>query len=204
MQPKNYKTEKPLENSLKLGRKTQLKRTMAKSQNQNVRNVGEIISQEPKQEIIMSVQTGKFQEIEPKNLSQFLLQTILKVYFLSLWKRKTKALKYYSRNYNPQRMNFKRLISHISKTTKQHKYEYMKKLFENMGNLPMPNGVIHDANYGTIKIVNKDTLFRKYSAIIVSMAELNYIKKIKNIRIILVEVFKTMANSKKINTQVNR
>ena len=73
-----------------------------------------------------------------------------------------------------------------------------------MGNLPMPNGVIHDANYGTIKIVNKDTLFRKYSAIIVSMAELNYIKKIKNIRIILVEVFKTMANSKKINAQVNR
>ena len=81
MQPKNYKTEKPLENSLKLGRKTQLKRTMAKSQNQNVRNVGEIISQEPKQEIIMSVQTGKFQEIEPKSLSKFLLQTILKVYF---------------------------------------------------------------------------------------------------------------------------
>ena len=110
MKSQYYKTEKPFESSLKLGRKTQLKRTIAKSQNQNVSNNGEIISQEPKQEIIMSVQTGKFQEIEPKNLSQFLLQTILKVYFLSLWKRKTKALKYYSRNYNPQRMNFKKSI----------------------------------------------------------------------------------------------
>jgi hypothetical protein len=80
----------------------------------------------------------------------------------------------------------------------------MKKLFENMGNLPMPNGVIHDANYGTIKIVNKETLFRKYSGIIVSMAEVNYVKKIKNITIILVQVFKKMANSKKANVQVNR
>jgi hypothetical protein len=204
MQSQNYKAEKPLENSLKLGRKTQLKKTLVKSQNQNVRNNGEIISKEPKHEIIMSAQTGKFQEIEPKNLSQFLLQTILKVYFLGLWKRKTKALKYYSRNYNPQRMNFKKLISQISKTIKQHKYEYMKKLFENMGNLPMPNGVIHDANYGTIKIVNKETLFKKYSGIIVSLAEVNYIKKIKNIRIILVQVFKAMANSKKTNAQVNR
>ena len=204
MQPQNYRAEKPLENSLKLGRKTQLKKTMVKSQNQNVRNNGKIISKAPKQEIIMSVQTGKFQEIEPKNLSQFLLQTILKAYFLSQWKRKTKALKYYSRNYNPQRINFKKLISQISKTIKQHKYEYMKKLFENMGNLPMPNGVIHDANYGTIKIVNKETLFRKYSGIIVSMAEVNYMKKIKNIRVILVQVFKKMANSKKANAQVNR
>jgi len=204
MQPQNYRAEKPLENSLKLGRKTQLKKTMVKSQNQNVRNNGKIILKAPKQEIIMSVQTGKFQEIEPKNLSQFLLQTILKAYFLSQWKRKTKALKYYSRNYNPQRINFKKLISQISQTIKQHKYEYMKKLFENMGNLPMPNGVIHDANYGTIKIVNKETLFKKYSGIIVSMAEVNYIKKIKNIKIILVQVFKKMANSKKANAQVNR
>ena len=204
MQPQNYRAEKPLKNSLKLGRKTQLKKTMVKSQNQNVRNNGKIISKAPKQEIIMSVQTGKFQEIEPKNLSQFLLQTILKAYFLSQWKRKIKALKYYSRNYNPQRINFKKLISQISQTIKQHKYEYMKKLFENMGNLPMPNGVIHDANYGTIKIVNKETLFKKYSGIIVSMAEVNYIKKIKNIKIILVQIFKKMANSKKANAQVNR
>ena len=110
----NYRTEKPLENNLKLGRKTHLKKTIMKSKNQNIRNNEEIISQEPKQEIIMSVHTGKFQEIEPKNLSQFLLQTILKVYFLGLWKRKTKTLKDYSRNYNPRRMNFKRLISQIS------------------------------------------------------------------------------------------
>ena len=121
MKSLNYRTEKPLENSIKLGRKTQLKKTIMKSQNQNIRNNEEMISQEPKQEVIMSAQTGKFQEIEPKNLSQFLLQTILKVYFLGLWKRKTKALKYYSRNYNPQRMNFKQLISQISKIIKQHK-----------------------------------------------------------------------------------
>lgn len=204
MQTQNYRTEKPLENNLKLGKKTQLKKTFMKSQNQNIRNNQEMISQEPKQEIIMSIQTGKFQEIEPKNLSQFLLQTILKVYFLGLWKRQTKALKYYSRNYNPQRMNFKKLISQISKTIKQHKSEYMKELLENMGNLPMPNGVVHDVNFGTIKIVNKETLFRKYSEIIVSMAEANYLRKIKNISIILVQVFKKMANSKKTNGQINR
>ena len=204
MKSLNYRTEKPLENNLKLGRKAQLKKAIVKSQNQNIRNNKEIISQETKQEIIMSAKTGNFQDIKPKNLSQFLLQTILKVYFLGLWKRKTKALKYYSRNFNPQRMNFKQLISKISNTIKQHKYEYMKKLFENMGNLPMPNGVIHDANYGTIKIINKETLFKKYSGIIVSLAEVNYIKKIQNIKIILVQVFKAMANSKKTNAQINR
>jgi len=204
MQTQNYRTEKHLENNLKLGKKTQLKKTLVKSPNQNIRNNEEIISQAPKQEIIMSVQTGKFQEIQPKNLSQFLLQTILKVYFLGLWKRKTKALKYYTRNYNPQRMNFKKLIFQISKTIKQHKFEYMEKLLENMSNLPMPKGIIHDANFGTIKIVNKETLFRKYSGIIVSLAEANYTKKIKNISIILVQVFKRMANSKKSNVQINR
>ena len=59
------------------------------------------------------------------NSASFLLKLILKGFYLSLWKKKIKALKYYSRKTNKQRMNFKKLINEISLVINQQKYNYL-------------------------------------------------------------------------------
>ena len=176
----NYQTMNPTLNRPRLGKKTELKKKILPNQNQNVtvKNKAEIyFSFGPKEEIISSVQTAQFNQID--NLSTFLLKTMLKVYYLSRWKRQVKAMKYYSRNYNPKRINFKKLLSQISSTIKQHKYEYANEIFEKMKNMPMPKGVNHDVNYGKLKIINKEVLMKKNTNKIIMWSENNYKKKRK-------------------------
>ena len=95
------------------------------------------------------------------NTASFLLKLILKGFYLSLWKKKIKALKYYSRKTNKQRMNFKKLINEISLVINQQKYNYLNEIIEKIDKLPLPKNIKHDKNFGTIKIVNKDILNKK-------------------------------------------
>ena len=90
------------------------------------------------------------------NKASFLLKLILKCFYLNIWKKKVKALKYFSRKTNKQRMNFKKFINEISLTIEQCKFNYFNELIEKVNKLPIPKNTKHDKNFGTIKIVDKE------------------------------------------------
>ena len=137
------------------------------------------------------------------NSSDFLIKTILKSYYWSTWKKKVKAMKYYARGNNPKRANFKKLIKQISSVINQHKYDYFNEIYENMKNMPMPNDVKHDDNFGKLRIVNKEVLLKKYGNKMKIWAGENYGNRINGFKFYLIEAFKKMGENKKINEQIN-
>lgn len=92
------------------------------------------------------------------NSSSFLLKLILKAFYLSMWKKKVKALKYYSRKLNKQRMNFKKFITEISKVINKQKSDYFNEIILKIDKMILPKNIKHDKLFGTLKIVNKDFL----------------------------------------------
>ena len=136
------------------------------------------------------------------NNASFLIKTVLKAFYLSVWKRKVKSLKYYTRSYNPQRVNLRKLIKQISSVIKQHKFDYFNEMCSNMDNLPMPNHVIHDVNFGKIRIIDKQILSQKYTDKITILAENNYYKKINDFKFYLMEAFKKMNQNRERNGQL--
>ena len=115
--------------------------------------------QQIKEEIIV-VGNGVDKTLK-ENSASFLLKLIIKAYYLSTWKKKIKALKYYSRKTNKQRMNFKKLISEISQVINQCKSKYFDEIYNKIDKLPVPQNVRHDKNFGTLSIINKDVLYKK-------------------------------------------
>jgi len=115
--------------------------------------------QQIKEEIIV-VGNGVDKTLK-ENSASFLLKLIIKAYYLSTWKKKIKALKYYSRKTNKQRMNFKKLISEISQVINQCKLKYFDEIYNKIDKLPVPQNVRHDKNFGTLSIINKDALYKK-------------------------------------------
>ena len=115
--------------------------------------------QQIKEEIIV-VGNGVDKTLK-ENSASFLLKLIIKAYYLSTWKKKIKALKYYSRKTNKQRINFKKLISEISQVINQCKSKYFDEIYNKIDKLPVPQNVRHDKNFGTLYIVNKDVLNKK-------------------------------------------
>ena len=169
----NFQDEPTSDQRPKLIKKTQLgKRTILSSnknkikidENNRLKNYeqeGEDNDEENKEEVIIIKDATPLNKKEKDNSSDFLIKTILKTYYLSIWKKKIKSLKYYSRGSNKQRSNFKKMINQISSAIKQHKYEYFNEIYEKMKNLPTPKDVKHDVNFGTIRIINKEVLFKK-------------------------------------------
>ena len=125
----------------KLGKKTVLKK----------------INKEPKEikEEILIVGNNLNKETK-ENSASFLLKLILKAFYLSIWKRKVKALKYYSRKTNKQRMIFKQLINEISLVINQKRSDYFNEIIEKIDKLPLPENIKHDKYFGVLKIVNKE------------------------------------------------
>jgi len=115
--------------------------------------------QQIKEEIIV-VGNGVDKTLK-ENSASFLLKLIIKAYYLSTWKKKIKALKYYSRKTNKQRINFKKLISEISQVINQCKSKYFDEIYNKIDKLPVPQNVRHDKNFGTLSIINKDVLYKK-------------------------------------------
>ena len=104
-------------------------------------------TQEIKEQII--VVGNKINKEQKENKASFLLKLIIK------------ALKYYSRKTNKQRMNFKKLINEISLVINKSKSKYFNEIYQKIDKLPIPKNIKHDKNYGTLKIVNKDILNKK-------------------------------------------
>ena len=139
----------------KLISKTKLIKKTIIGQNQNQTELASNEIQNTS-ESISNVHKEKIKSNKKENKAEFLLKLIFKAYYLSTWKKKVKSMKYYSRAYNPRRINFKKLITEISSVLKQHKFDYFNEICENMDNLPMPSHIKHDVNYGKIRIVDKE------------------------------------------------
>ena len=118
----NFQDELTSEQKPKIIKKTQLGKRTVLSSNKNKVKIGEnnILKnyeqqgedndEENKEEvIIIKDETTPLNKKQKDNSSDFLIKTILKSYYLSIWKKKIKALKYYSRGSNKQRSNFKKL-----------------------------------------------------------------------------------------------
>ena len=154
----NYVDQAQPEQKPKLMKKTQLKKkTLLSPNNIKVRSQND----DNKETLIITGNNIGFTDQEIENNASFLMKTILKAFYLSTWKKKVKAMKYFSRAYNPQRVNLKKLIKEISSVIKQHKFEYFNEICENIDSLPMPKNVVHDKNFGSIRIVNKEILSKK-------------------------------------------
>ena len=213
-----YQTEIPPEKKTKLISKTKLgKTTLVNPNRKYIPQENEIIVEnsslenkkdtidnniENEEAIIISNDIPNLRNIK-ENKATFLIKTIIKAYYLSIWKRKIKSIKYSTRGYNPQRVNFRKFIKTISSIIKQHKFDYFNEICENMDSLPMPENVNHDNNFGTLRIVNKELLFKKYWDKISIWAENNYNKKISGFKKILMETFKKMKENNELYGQAN-
>ena len=160
------KTQVETNEKPKLIKKTQLTKTTILNPNRlNNMNMNQnIIVRESTNEGLNNNIKNQAKNINSKqkdNKAEFLLKTILKAFYLSIWKRKVSAMKYFSRAYNPRRINFKKLITQISLALKQHKFDYFNEICANMDSLPMPKNIKHDINYGTIRIINREVLNKK-------------------------------------------
>ena len=171
------KSRKKLYKKTQLGKKRVLnpeKKNINDSNNINI-NMKSQNDDKIGEEIILRNEPIHIDKNVKDNNASFLIKTIIKAFYLSLWKRQIKAMKYYSRRYNPQRINFKKLIKEISSVIKQHKFEYFNEIYENMNNLPLPKNVNHDYNYGKLKIINKERLFKQNKNLQISKNESNNI-----------------------------
>ena len=190
----------------KLGKKTVLKpnKKVIKEENNIINQEDEVEKDAVNKEIIIIKNDIPNMNIQKENKATFLIKTIIKAFYLSTWKRKIKSMKYLSRGYNPKRLNFRKFINSISSAIKQHKYEYLNEILLNIDNLPMPNNVEHDYNYGTLRIVDREILSKKCSDKILIWAENNYSNKIKDIKNYLIEVFIKLKETNDLIGQINQ
>ena len=198
----------------KLGKKTVLNSTENKNtvirgaydRNNKIQPESEVVNKEI--EIVKNEKASKNKK-EKDNSADFLLKTIMKAFFLSAWKKKVKAMKYYSRRYIPQRANFKKFINEISSVIKQHKNDYFSQIYENMKNLPLPDNVEHDYNFGKLRIVSKEFSDKNNTDKNLLWKDGNYKKKLTGFKSLLNQAIKK-ANEKKptqqeqINTKQNK
>ena len=194
-------------NKTKLGKKTFLNKNRNLIRGANIIKPIDKLEDDidnEKEELIVIKNNIKNEDITQKeNSSTFLLKTILKAYFLSIWKKKIKAMKYLTRGYNKQRTNFRKFINSISSVIKQHKFDYFNEICENMDSLPMPKNISHDYYFGTIRIVNKEILAKKYTDMITMWADNIYNNKINGFKIYLIEAFKKMKDIRELYGQNN-
>ena len=213
-----YPIEIPLEKKTKLISKTKLGKTTLLNPNRKyIPPENEIINEnsplenkkdtigndiENEEAIIINNDIPNLRNMK-ETKATFLIKTIIKAYYLSLWKRQIRSIKYSTRGYNPQRVNFKKFIKALSSVIKQHKFDYFNEICKNMDSLPMPEHINHDNNFGTLKFVSKELLYKKYSDKISKWAENNYDKKINGFKKYLLESFKKMKENNELYGQIN-
>ena len=89
-----------------------------------------------------------------KNNSQQLIEQIIITYFSSTWQNKILAMKNrVSSRPDKKSKDLRNLFRKLNYIISYHKYLYLMELFDIMSNMPMPEGVEHDSNYGKIFLV---------------------------------------------------
>ena len=131
-----------------------------------------------------------------KNNALFLLKLIIKQFYLMQWKKKIISMKYMTSRYNAKRANFKILMRNLSTTLKNHQFSSLNEIFSKMKKCRKPKGLVHDPNFGKLKIVDNDFINKKYFNIFYSWGD-KLINKEKSLLInTLTEAFrKTKVNN---------
>ena len=134
---------------------------------------------------------------EMKNTGEFLLNTILKMYYICLWKKQVTSLKYAQRGYNAQRANFKKMVRNLSNVINNYQFNYLDEIFEKMKKNKMPSGIKHDPNYGKLKIVDNDKMDKKCLDKLLLWSDILPKKKRIEISKVLITLFTKMSQNKK-------
>ena len=96
----------------------------------------------------------KLRSKKEKNISQQLIEQIIITYFSSTWQNKILAMKNrVSSRPDKKSKDLRNLFRKLNYIISYHKYLYLMELFDIMSNMPMPEGVEHDSNYGKIILV---------------------------------------------------
>ena len=96
----------------------------------------------------------KLHSKKEKNISQQLIEQIIITYFSSTWQNKILAMKNrVSSRPDKKSKDLRNLFRKLNNIISYHKYLYLMELFDIMSNMPMPEGVEHDSNYGKIILV---------------------------------------------------
>ncbi len=91
---------------------------------------------------------------EEKSPSELLIEQIILSYCTDKWQKNVIAMKNrITGKSNKQSKDLRHLIYVLKNIFRYHKYLYLMELFLNMKEIPYPEGLEHDSNYGKINIV---------------------------------------------------
>ena len=93
------------------------------------------------------------QKIEKKSNAEFLVESIVKTYWVSKWKEQLLIMKYSKQGFNKKRGTFRSFCMKMNNAMKYHQYLYLAKLFDKMEALPKKENVVHAQNYGKLIFV---------------------------------------------------
>ena len=97
------------------------------------------------------------QKIEKKSNAEFLVESIVKTYWVSKWKEQLLIMKYSKQGFNKKRGTFRSFCMKMNNAMKYHQYLYLAKLFDKMEALPKKENIKHDKNFGKLILVKNNS-----------------------------------------------
>ena len=101
--------------------------------------------------------TPQSQKIEKKSNAEFLVESIVKTYWVSKWKEQLLIMKYSKQGFNKKRGTFRSFCMKMNNAIKYHQYLYLAKLFDKMEALPKKENIKHDKNFGKLILVKNNS-----------------------------------------------
>ena len=153
--------------------------------------------------ILRGTKVNQFKENNSSKLTNEFFKTFIQTLVLSKWKYQITARKYRKRNNRKPTKNdiflsnTKKLFNSTANIFAEHKANYLYDLFDLMEQMPLKQGIKHDKNFGTIKLVNNKTLNAKPMKKIKFLSKLYFIIKINsNLEEILIESINKMKENR--------
>ena len=154
--------------------------------------------------ILRGTKVNQSKENNSSKLTNEFFKAFIQTLVLSKWKYQITARKYRKRNNRKPTKNdiflsnTKKLFNSTANIFAEHKANYLYDIFDLMEQMPYKQGIKHDKDYGTIKIINEKILDIKSMKRIKFLAKLYFIIKINsNLGNILIESINKMNESKK-------
>ena len=101
--------------------------------------------------------TPQSQKIKKKSNAEFLVESIVKTYWVSKWKEQLLIMKYSKQGFNKKRGTFRSFCMKMNNAMKYHQYLYLAKLFDKMEALPKKENIKHDKNFGKLILVKNNS-----------------------------------------------
>ena len=149
------------------------------------------------------VTTKKTKTVDSKKLTQDFFDTFIQTCVLAQWRYQIIARKYQKRNNRKPTqkdiylVNTKKLLNVIANIYAEHVANYLYDLCDIILQMPEKPGIKHDRYFGTIKIINNNTLNIKAMRRIRFLSKLYFIIRINsNLEDILIESINKMRENR--------